>query len=140
MSGKVLKNSLIGAAAGIAAAILLLLIFGFIALKNDDPDSLVSLTAHAARFIGAAATGFIASRLNKENGLLCGAFSGVFYSFVILLAAAFSDGEFRFLPSILICLICIVVSGVFGIIGLPGEKSGNARRKELMKRSGLVKR
>lgn len=44
MSGKVLKNSLIGAAAGIAAAILLLLIFGFIALKNDDPDSLVSLT------------------------------------------------------------------------------------------------
>ncbi len=140
MSGKLLKNSLIGAAVGIAAAMLLLLLLGFIALKNDDPDSLISLTAHAARFMGAAAAGFTAARFNRENGLLCGAASGVFYSVVILLAATFSEGDFRFLPSVLICLICIAVSSVFGIIGLPGEKSGNARRKELMKKSGLVKR
>ena len=46
----------------------------------------------------------------------------------------FSDGEFRILPLLLVCLICTAISAVCGIIGVPGEKSGRAKRRAMMKR------
>ena len=53
---------------------------------------------------------------------------------LVPVAAAFSDGEFRILPLLLVCLICTAISAVCGIIGVPGEKSGRAKRRAMMKR------
>ena len=137
MNGKMLLNSLKGAAIGLAAALILLLIFNFISLKTQDPDRLVPFFAHAAQFIGGAVAGFAASRFHRMNGMISGAIAGGFYAIIILLGAAFSEGEFSVLTSLLICAGILAVSAVTGILGLPGEKSGKAKRRDMMKRSGL---
>ena len=124
MNRNMLKNSLIGAGIGIGAALILLLVFCAVLTKCGDP----------ARLVPAAAAGFSAARFNRENGLVTGALSGGFYALLIPLAAAFSDGEFRILPLLLVCLICTAISAVCGIIGVPGEKSGRAKRRAMMKR------
>lgn len=134
MNRNMLKNSLIGAGIGIGAALILLLVFCAVLTKCGDPARLVPVAAAVARFIGAAAAGFSAARFNRENGLVTGALSGGFYALLIPLAAAFSDGEFRILPLLLVCLICTAISAVCGIIGVPGEKSGRAKRRAMMKR------
>lgn len=134
MNRNMLKNSLIGAGIGVGAALVLLLVFCAVLTKCGDPAKLVPVTAAVARFIGAAAAGFSAARFNREKGLVCGALSGGFYALLIPLAAAFSDGEFRILPLLLVCLICAAISAVCGIVGVPGEKSGNAKRRAMMKK------
>lgn len=135
MNRDILKNSLIGAGIGVGAAIVLLLISGAVLTKCGDPAKLVPVAAAAARFLGAAAAGFSAARFNREKGLVCGAVSGALYSLIIPLAAAFSDGEFRILPLLLVCIICVAVSSVSGIVGVPGERSGNARRRAMLKKA-----
>ena len=134
MNRQTFINALKGGAIGIAVATGLLFAFNFIALSTDDPDMLLSVLAHAARFTGAAAAGFSASRMNRENGLINGALGGVVYSLPILLISAFSEGSFSFFFSILLTLLSVAISAVFGLLGLPGEKSGRARRKNMIKR------
>ncbi len=136
MSGKMLKHSLIGAGAGLAGAVLLLLLLGLILLQAENPDGPAAPGAQGVRLIGAAVGGFLAARLNREKGLLCGGTAGGFYSLVLLLAAAFTDGAFPVLRSLGGCLLCVGLSAGAGVLGLPGEKSGAARRRALMKRSG----
>ena len=136
MNGRLLKNSLIGAAFGIASSLIFSLILGFALLALPDPTSLTDIAGHICRFAGAAICGTVASRLNKEAGLASGALSGSLYSAVLLLVSAFSGG-FRLLYSLLMSLICIAVSALAGIAARPKEKSSAARRKALMKRSGL---
>ncbi len=136
MNARLLKNSLIGAASGIAASFIISLILGFALLSLPDPTGLVDIAGHLCRFAGAAFCGIVTSKMNKEQGLASGALSGALYSSVLLFVSAFTGG-FRLLYSLLMALICTVVSAVMGLISLPKEKSGAARRKALMKRSGM---
>lgn len=137
MNGKMLLNALKGAAVGGALSLFLLLIFNVVSLKSADPDHLLAVFAYAARFAGGAAAGFAASRFHRSGGLLSGALAGAFLSAVLLLGAAFSGGEFRFLLLILLAGGVVAAGAVGGILGLPGEKSETALRKRMMKRSGM---
>ncbi len=129
-----IKSSLYGALIGIVFGAAAVFLLGAVALNTKDPDSLTKIVAHLARFLGAAAAGFAASKFNREKGLLVGSLSGVIYSLLLMLGSAFFDNNFKFFLSLLFCLICILISALFGILGLPKAKSSLARRKEFMKR------
>lgn len=134
MSRDLLKKSLIGAGIGVGVAAAMLIVLGAVLTKCGDPTRLVDVFAAAARFLGAAVAGFFAARMVREKGFVSGALSGGLYSLTVPLIAAFSEGKFRIFPILLVCLICTAIAALTGIIGIPSEKSGNARRKAMMKK------
>lgn len=136
MNKFLLLSALKGVAVGILASLLLLLIGNGIALQTADPNTTASYLAHAVRLIGGFLTGFAAARFHKEKGLLIGAISGAAYAAILALGAAFMDGKFPFLSACLLCLAAVAAATVGGVLGIPGEKSGAAKRKAMLKRMG----
>lgn len=138
MDTKALLNSLKSLAAAFLLAALLVFSFNFIALRGDDPSKNLSLFAYAALFLSAFAGGILTSRLNKENGLICGAVTGLMYSAVICVVSLClcRDGSFSLVKILLISIALIAVSAIGGLIALPREKSLRQRRKEIMRGAG----
>lgn len=135
MNARFIVKSLKGCAVGIAASLILTLVFGVIASKTKDPGALITILSHLARCGGAFVCGFSSARMNREKGLVCGFTGGALFSFVFLIATAFGGGDF---PAALIaCLVCVALSVLGGIIGVPKEKSGIAKRRALIRRKGL---
>lgn len=136
MNGKMVGNMVKGALIGLGAALLLLLLLNFIALKGNDPDRPLTVFAYVAEGVGAAAAGFIASRLNGEQGWMVGGLAGVIYTAILLLVAVVLPGKFHFLTALLVGILLILIAAGGGILGLPGEKSRRSRRRHMMKRMG----
>ena len=55
---------------------------------------------------------------------------------LLLLGAAVTPGHFSLLSALLLGLASLAASVLGGVLGVPGEKSGKAKRKALMKRMG----
>ncbi len=125
-----------GAAFGLAAALILLLLSAILSLKVRDPDRIILILPHAARLLGGWAAGFAAARLRREKGLITGAIAGGILALFLSVGAVFSGGSFRLVPALLLCALVIAAGAVGGLCGLPGEKSGASRRRALHKRLG----
>ncbi len=134
MEGKLIIYALKGAAVGLAISLILLLGLSFVAMRSEDPDSLLSVLAYITQGIGAASAGFVTAKLGREKGLLTGSISGAFYAAIIVLGAIIGKGAFSFPAAIIVLLASAAVGGLFGIIGLPAEKSEASRRRDMMKR------
>ncbi len=134
MDGKIILSALRGMAIGLAASLILLLAFNFIAMKGADPDKPLSAFAYITQALGAGASGFAAAKFSKEKGLVTGALAGVMYAFVIILGAIITKGNFSFLSAIITAVASVGIASVFGILGLPTEKSKSASYKSMMKR------
>ncbi len=136
MNKSLLLSALKGLGVGIAITLVLLLVGNLIALKTPDPDTVASFLAHGIRILAGFATGFAAARFHREQGLLTGAVAGALYCAVLALGAAFLAGNFSFFSALLLCLAVLAAAAVGGVMGLPGEKSGKAKRKAMLKRMG----
>lgn len=136
MNGKLVLNSLKGMAIGLGTALVLMLLLNFIALKGSDPDKPLSVFAYVAEGIGAAVSGFAASKINKERGIEVGGIAGAMYACLLVLGGLVTGGSIRFGAAVIVSIASVLISGLFGIIGLPGEKSSNARRRDMMRKFG----
>jgi len=136
MNKSLLLSALKGLGVGIVVTLILLLVGNLIALKTPDPDTVASYLAHGIRILAGFATGFAAARFHGEKGVITGAIAGALYTAVLALGAAFMVGNFSFFSALLLCLAVIASSAGGGVMGLPGEKSGKAMRKEMLKRLG----
>ncbi|MBE6621470.1 MAG: TIGR04086 family membrane protein [Ruminococcaceae bacterium] len=136
MNKSLFLSAVKGLGVGLLITLVLLLVGNLIALKTPDPDTVASLMAHGIRILAGFATGFAAARFQRERGLVTGITAGALYTAVLALGAAFMAGDFSFLSALLLCLAVIAASAVGGVAGLPGEKSGAAKRKAMLKRMG----
>ena len=136
MNKSLFLSAVKGLVAGLLITLVLLLVGNLIALKTPDPDTVASFMAHGIRILAGFATGFAAARFRKEKGFVTGAVSGALYTAVLALGAAFMAGNFSFFSAVLLCLAVMASAAVGGVMGLPGEKSGAAKRKAMLKRMG----
>ena len=131
------KTMLVNSLKSVAAAVLLaaILIFGvnFIVASSADPMKNLTVLAYGTIFITSLAGGVITSLINKEKGLVGGAFTGVMLAAIICIGYAILCNEFSLGKAVLFFILITVVSSVGGLIALPKEKSMAKRRKELIK-------
>ena len=131
MNGKMFLDALKGMAAGILAAIIIMLIFNLIALKGDDPDKPLTVFAYISEAAGAAVCGIVSAKIRREQGMAVGALSGAMYACILLLGALIPKGDFRFLSAVIMSIVSVAIAGLCGVIGLPVEKSAKARRRDM---------
>jgi putative membrane protein (TIGR04086 family) len=121
----------LGTLISLIIGILLLVVSCFAGLSTEDPERLAPIFALVSLFITALLGGYIAARTHKENGLFCGALSGILLIGILVLLV------FAFSLSIRISLfgICapaiIVSSAVAGVCGVSaGKKPKNIHKKK----------
>lgn len=118
-------------AASALAGCVLVCIFCFIAMKFDDPEKTAPAFAYAALAAAAFAGGFIASKLNGENGVLCGLICGIaIAAAMILLCFAFglSVSPVRYAVAAVACILVSTIGGK------AAEKPSHRKRKIKKKR------
>ncbi len=128
------KNCIKGLLASLLASVILLFVFTWICYTREDPSMMISILGMVALYLSAFIGGFIASRFNRQNGLLSGlATGGVFMLVVIMLSFILRSGkESVGFVTWLLFLLITVVSAVGGYLGVPSGKK--RRRKNKKKR------
>ncbi len=114
-----LRALLIGAAAGIAVMLLLLLFsaYAFVSMKQI-PQLAVPAVAVLVSGLGALGGGFIAARVGKKRGLPLGAACGLLLFLLLAAAGAAMGSGFTpggFLTRLLVMLLAGSVGGYAGI-------------------------
>lgn len=107
------KPILFGTLFGLAAAVLLSLIFSFLMPMSFVPDAMMPVLACAAVFFGAFVSGFVALRMIGSAGLLNGLISGMIFA-VLHLAAALLAGGVLAGAVIFICLGLEIAGAILG--------------------------
>ncbi|MBE6718216.1 MAG: TIGR04086 family membrane protein [Ruminococcaceae bacterium] len=132
MNTSFLKNCVKGFVAAILASVLLIFTFGYFCYTSKDPDSLINLLSMITLYAGAFIGGFVASRFNREMGLLSGlATGGLFMFFVLVLSLILNDGngETTFLKWVMFFLVALA-SAVGGYLGVPNFKKRKKHKKK----------
>ncbi len=110
---------------------LLLILSCFAGLSMEDPDQFTPIFSLVSLFITALSSGYIAARTHRENGLFCGALSGIFLiGILVLLVFAFSLSIK--ISLFFICAPAIIVSaalaGVCGVSAGTGKKTKHKKK------------
>lgn len=108
--------------AGTAAVLLIMLVVlisiaSFIVLYSPIANKYAGIIGLCIYFLGAFMCGFLFGKKTKSNGLLVGAFAGVFYIVFVVIAAFCICGEIAFSPvnNLILPLLLSSVGGVVGI-------------------------
>ncbi len=110
--------------------LLLLIPMTLLGLRLEDPDRFTPIFALISLFLTALAGGYTAARIHRENGLLCGALSGILLiGILILLVFAFSLSVR--LTLFLTCAPAIVISSAAaGICGVSAGKEKKPKHRK----------
>lgn len=113
-----IKQILIGSACGIAATLLLVLIFGMVLTFSGMPLTIAPVLSVIALGIGSFVAGFISSKLTKSQGLIKGIVCGIVFAVLMVLIGLIfikdSIGIFTLVKFIVIFLL----SAFGGILGV----------------------
>lgn len=102
----------------IGIVLILLSALAFTITKTDFSYDILFPVTSAILAVSSIFCGFIISRMVKENGLICGVFSGLITSIFILLLS-FIYKTFNITPALVTKLLITVISGAAGgIIGV----------------------
>jgi len=134
MSVKLFRNTLKALLVAVGSVTALLFILSYVSYKSPDPDKFLSLFAYAALLIGAVLCGAVSSRINKKDGLICGALTGALYSLLLLMGSAICGmgDSFNPLLTLVVCAVSVLISSVFGILFVPKDSSMKKRRREML--------
>ncbi len=122
MSEKSLKklavSSSVGAGIGIAVSSVLIIALAAVLAIGNIPAMLISPLTSVILAMGAFCGGFLGAKLSGENGLFCGAISGIIFFLVAwALGGVFEIAGFGI--SAVIKSAMLIISGAFGgIIGV----------------------
>lgn len=122
------RKVLSGVVTAAVCSAILLCIFAFAGLADDDPAALAPLLSKVALIIGAFIGGRVAS-VNAENRALRGVVCGVCYMFLILVPSLILSS---WGASSMLWALLTVLASVFGAVVARGNTSGG--------RSGIKKR
>ena len=115
---KVVVNFILFALFCICSLLLLLSVAAIAITKIDFAYSALDPVTSAIVAISAAFSGFVASRLFKENGLIWGISAGIVISAFIIAAALYTD-SFKISSVLLTKIVISVVAGAMGgILGV----------------------
>lgn len=96
MSGKIIKkigfSSGIGAGIGIIISSVIIFLIAAVLSAMDIPAMMIAPATVFAIAGGSFFGGFVSSKICGEKGIVCGAFSGVIFFAVLLLAGTFFEG------------------------------------------------
>lgn len=120
----------LGTLVSLAIGLILLVISCFAGLSMENPDQFTPIFALVSLFATALFGGYLSARAHRENGLFCGALSGILLvGILVLLVFAFS-----FSIKISLFLICapavIVCSAVAGVCGVNSGMNKKPKHKK----------
>ncbi len=114
-----IKGLIIGTlVGGVVLTVLLCLCSLFLLISGTLPHEYLSIIGIGMYVLSAFVSGYITSRITKQNGLLCGALSGIIMFLIILLAGFISgDGKFTYLTLIRLAGLTLLgtVGGIKGV-------------------------
>jgi putative membrane protein (TIGR04086 family) len=121
----------LGTLISLAIGIALLLIACFTGLSMEDPDRLIPIFSLISLFITALLGGYLSARAHRENGLFCGALSGILLIGILVLFVFALSLSIR-VSLFLICgpavIISAAVAGVCGVSADTDKKPKHKRR------------
>ncbi len=128
-------SALKGALAALIISTALMFISAIPLTNSTQLDMLTSVLPKALQVISALIGGIFASRMAKDNIVLCGLLCGTMYGAVIVIGSLITGG-FNIVYSV-ICLFVAALASLLGaVIGVPKEKGEKSRRRAMMKKLG----
>ena len=88
------------------------LVFAFAAMKTDDPTSYAKVFSYVCAGLSALFAGLFAAKKNKGRGLLCGLFTGLSASLLMLISFLLFSGEGG--PDLIPLALTVVFSALGG--------------------------
>ena len=136
-AGMLLAAAARGTAAGIAAALAILVAASLLLTLPDAPDPMIAPASAAAMLAGALTAGIIAARKAKGNPAAAAASAGAGIAAVLCIAAGLMGGAFR-MQTALRCALCIGTALAGSLTAKPARKvprnPGEAARRRLERR------
>ncbi len=127
---KVFRPIVFGTGAGVAVCVLLLAVAAAILAAGAIPPATVTPVALAVLAIAAVVSGFVASRVSKERGLLYGAGAGLLLFLLTALTGIILLQEFDGALSLLKAALTIGGGAVGGVLGVNAKKrTKHAKRR-----------
>jgi len=132
--GKLLKSSAYGSLFGFLVGLLVLLIASLVAYKTNDPSKLVLPLALLALYSASFSCGFLSSKHNNGQIILCGIFSTILLFCGLFIISRFLPSDLRGINNGYLWLIrlCIPVVGILG--ALAGAYAPKKQTKPKMKK------
>ena len=128
----VIINALKGCIIGPITGLVMILVMSAAACRTKDPASLVPYLSYAALLISAFAAGFSAVKINRHDGMLCGAITGTVYRIFIFVCSLFfssdSSAELGFGISLGLRSVVILASVLGALLGEEKKQKKRKRR------------
>ena len=117
----IFKTSLIGAGISITAGLVFWIAATVAAYAQSDPDAVMPIFGFCAIYSSALCGGIASGKIGQEQGIVCGALSGVILSFILLFVSVFAKNAYSsgysIVTSLLLRSAVVAVSCVGGMIG-----------------------
>ncbi len=135
MDFKSLLYSLRSAALGMAASLVLLVIFAFAAYNTPDPNSLVGVAAVIPLVIGGLASGLLASLSDDARPLVAALLAGIAFAVILafasLVASLICGQPISMLGLLISCGVSIATSAVGGFVGQRRRVASHSKKSML---------
>ena len=122
-----IKPVLIGVAAGLVIAAVLLFLFAILIVLRDVPQALIDPMAIFSLVIGSLVSGIVCTRITRSGGLFYGTFCGGLLSVLVLLIGFFIGSAGIGLPGVFRVLFVMISAMIGGVIGANMRKKPGYR-------------
>ncbi len=119
---KVAITLLAGMLIGLAASLIMLLIFSLVMTMRDVPQGIVPTLSAVSVALGSFAGGFTGAKLHKKSGLAIGAVTGFLMCLLLTLAGLAVQGAGMGASVLIKLVISLAAGGIGGIIGVNSHK------------------